>query len=485
MANGKTLLNGEIINQLMNIKYDLPTTFLMTANGTLPWHGRLGHPGPDVLKSLGLSNSQTPCLICETSKYHRLAFNHHFTPASKSLDSIHIDVVGPITPPSISGFRYLLRIVDQSTFFKIIKFLKRKSESFDQFTIVINYMENQQDKKIKKLTSDRGGEFLNEQFKRLAENCGFIHIFSMPETPEHNGYAERCNPTILEKARCLMGTANLPNQYWAEAINTAVFLSNMSPTPFRGNKTPYQLWSNIPPRLYRLRIFGCRVVIYTLKSRHSWKPAPPGQEGVLIAFENENTSYQILRLPDLKLNDLLSKQTEATPEGLNLAENLVVQQEKTNEQTINDTDPTQEGMDNEQQASNNTGRTMIQVIGPCHPTIITADVDPLHILPYKRRAETYLSIANDAPATYQNALKSKDKVSWAVAIEKELTTMNNLNVWEVVELRKEYKIIGTTWVFKLKRDVQNNVIEHKARLCAQGFTQTPGIDFDKTYAPKG
>ncbi|MBW0481735.1 hypothetical protein O181_021450 [Austropuccinia psidii MF-1] len=236
IANGKTLLNGEITNWLMNIKYDLPTTFLTIADGTLPWHSRLGHPGPAVLKSLGLSNTETLCLICETNKSHRLAFNHHFAPASKSLDSIHIDVVGPITPPSISGFKYLLTIVDQATSFKIIKFLKKKSESFEQFVIAKNYMENQQDKRIKKLTSDRGGEFLNEKFKILAENCGFIHIFSPPETPEHNGYAERCNRTILEKARCLMGTANLPNQYWAEAINTAVFLSNMSPTPSRGNK---------------------------------------------------------------------------------------------------------------------------------------------------------------------------------------------------------------------------------------------------------
>ncbi|MBW0532681.1 hypothetical protein O181_072396 [Austropuccinia psidii MF-1] len=158
----------------------------------------------------------------------------------------------------------------------------------------------------------------------------------------------------------------------------------------------------------------------------------------------------------VEINDLLSKQTEAAPEGLNLAETLAVQQE-----TTNDTDSTQEGMKNRQQVSDNTGTTRIPVLGPCHPTIITADVDPLHILPYKRRAETYLSIANNAPATYQNALKSKDKASWALTIEKELTKMNNLNVWEVIELRKEYKIVGTTWVFKLKRGHQNNVIEHK------------------------
>ncbi|MBW0545859.1 hypothetical protein O181_085574 [Austropuccinia psidii MF-1] len=41
------------------------------------------------------------------------------------------------------------------------------------------------------------------------------------------------------------------------------------------------------------------------------------------------------------------------------------------------------------------------------------------------------------------------------------------------------------WVFRIKRDHLNNVVEYKAHLCAQGFTQTPGVDFDKTYAPIG
>ncbi|MBW0461881.1 hypothetical protein O181_001596 [Austropuccinia psidii MF-1] len=119
-----------------------------------------------------------------------------------------------------------------------------------------------------------GGEFVNEKFKKLAEDCGFTHILSPPSTPEHDGYAERCNCTILEKARCLMSMENLPNHYWAKAVNTAVFLSNLSPTPSWGNKLPYQLWNNRLPRLSRLRTFGC--------------------------FENENTSYRILRLADLK-----------------------------------------------------------------------------------------------------------------------------------------------------------------------------------------
>ncbi|MBW0492056.1 hypothetical protein O181_031771 [Austropuccinia psidii MF-1] len=149
--------------------------------------------------------------------------------------------------------------------------------------------------------SDWGGEFANEKFKKLDEDCGFTHILSPPNTPEHNRSAERCNCTILEKASCLMSMANLPNHYWAEAVNTAVFLLNLSPMPSRGDKSPYQLWNNCLPRLSRLRTFGCRAVIYNLKNQRDWKLAPPGKEGLLLGFENKNTAYRILQLVDLKV----------------------------------------------------------------------------------------------------------------------------------------------------------------------------------------
>ncbi|MBW0557823.1 hypothetical protein O181_097538 [Austropuccinia psidii MF-1] len=155
VSNNKVLLTGEIRNRLMYIKYNLPSA-LLTTSEKHPWHNRLGHPGPAVLKYLGLSNEETSCLICETNKAHQLPFNHHFNPAPNPMDSIPIDLIGPIIPPSLSGYKYLLTIVDQSTSFKIMKFLKKKSESFDQCVIAKNFMENQQNKKLEKLTSDHG-----------------------------------------------------------------------------------------------------------------------------------------------------------------------------------------------------------------------------------------------------------------------------------------------------------------------------------------
>ncbi|MBW0524273.1 hypothetical protein O181_063988 [Austropuccinia psidii MF-1] len=77
------------------------------------------------------------------------------------------------------------------------------------------------------------------------------------------------------------------------------------------------------------------------------------------------------------------------------------------------------------------------------------------------------------------------KEVWMAAINRELLLMEKLKVWDVVDLHSSYKLVSNTWVFKVKKNHLNDVIEHKAQLCAQGFTQTAGVDFDKTYASMG
>ncbi|MBW0511743.1 hypothetical protein O181_051458 [Austropuccinia psidii MF-1] len=227
----------------MHIDYPLPTT-LITDNNQLLWHKRLGHPGTVVLKQMGLPFKDITCSICEINKSHKQPFNHQFNSAVQPLDFIHLDLIGPIVPALVSSCQYIL-------------------------TLVKIFMENQQDQKIKRVFSDRGGKFLNTKFKELSKNHGFVHIFSPPKTPQHKGYAERLNRTILEKMRCLLGSSNLPNRYWAEAMSTATLLSNIIPTPSRVNKLPYSLWTNQSPRVRRLRTFGCLAFISTPKNHRS------------------------------------------------------------------------------------------------------------------------------------------------------------------------------------------------------------------------
>ncbi|MBW0551573.1 hypothetical protein O181_091288 [Austropuccinia psidii MF-1] len=91
--------------------------------------------------------------------------------------------------------------------------------------------------------------------------------------------------------------------------------------------------------------------------------------------------------------------------------------------------------------------------------------------------------SEDSPCTFKSALNSSLKDEWSEAIKKEFTSMNKLQVWDILELKADYRLVGTTWVFKTKREPQGNILERKACLCAQGFSQTSGINYHKTYSP--
>jgi hypothetical protein len=138
-----------------------------------------------------------------------------------------MDLVGPITSPSVSGFNYILTVVDQYSSFKFCQFLKAKLDTFGKFEKLTKLMENLQDTKIKEIVTNGGGEFINAKFKIYVAENGINHIVSPPETPKHNGYAEQANCTISDKACSLLMTSKLPNTFWVEAVNMATFISNL------------------------------------------------------------------------------------------------------------------------------------------------------------------------------------------------------------------------------------------------------------------
>ncbi|MBW0464270.1 hypothetical protein O181_003985 [Austropuccinia psidii MF-1] len=72
-----------------------------------------------------------------------------------------------------------------------------------------------------------------------------------------------------------------------------------------------------------------------------------------------------------------------------------------------------------------------------------------------------------------------------LAINKELLNMEKLGVWSIENRKTNNHSITTTWVFKVKRNHNDEVIEHKAQLCAQGFHQIESLDYLRTFSPTG
>ncbi|MBW0531847.1 hypothetical protein O181_071562 [Austropuccinia psidii MF-1] len=339
---------------------------------------------------------------------------------------------------------------------------------------------------FEKLVSDKGGEFENKSFSTLAASCGFVHLFAPTSTPEHNGFAKCANCTILDKARCLLLTSNLPRSYWAEAVKTASFLSNVAPTPSRDNLSPYSIWSSKPSRIKRLKTFGCKAFILVHKNKREWKLSPRSEEGILLGFVNDNSAYRILRLRDKvvvitshalfaedkfpSLDDKpnvptcsrwvkISQEDDETFFDCEEIEPEDIDSVNFNDQT-DETSPPGEQPELPEGSSSGYPDThqRIKVIGPRHPTLIQGD---------------------------SRAISGDESSLWTDAIHKELDAMKRLEVWDIIPLRDDLKLVGTTWVFKREHNAENEVTEYKARLCAQGFLQTFGQDYSKTFGPTG
>ena len=105
-------------------------------------------------------------------------------------DLIHADVCGPMDHDSFSGYRYYVLFKDDFSKYRSVYFLKRKSEVVDKFKILLAEAKVL-GHTVKELLTDGGGEFNNKEFKKVTEENGIQHRFSMPYTPEQNGSAER------------------------------------------------------------------------------------------------------------------------------------------------------------------------------------------------------------------------------------------------------------------------------------------------------
>ncbi|KAJ9535658.1 LOW QUALITY PROTEIN: hypothetical protein OSB04_un001192 [Centaurea solstitialis] len=88
------------------------------------------------------------------------------------------------------------------------------------------------------------------------------------------------------------------------------------------------------------------------------------------------------------------------------------------------------------------------------------------------------------PTSVIECQNRQDWVKWKDAIQVELDSLNKRKVFGPIVLTPEaVKPVGNRWVFVRKRNEKNEIMRYKARLVAQGFSQRPGIDYEKTYSP--
>eukprot|EP01018_Ginkgo_biloba_P013621 Gb_08388 [translate_table: standard] len=181
-------------------------------------------------------------------------------------------------------------------------------------------VENESDYRIQRLRSDNGGEFTSNEFKEFCKKNGIRRQLTTPYTPQQNAIVERKNRTVIEMARYIRNSKNLAEEFWVEAVNTAVYLLNKSPTKAVYGITPKEAWTRAKPNIDHLRIFGCVAYAHVPDEKKS-KLEDKSVKCVHIGYSEVSKAYKLF---DPKKRRII------------LSRNVVFDEEKVYEDVIND-----------------------------------------------------------------------------------------------------------------------------------------------------
>ena len=452
------------------------------------WHHRYGHLNVRSLKKLAneqlvnglncddVSGEMEFCESCVQGKIYRTPFQTGGGKrAEVPLGLVHSDVCGKINSKSLGGAEYFLTFVDDKTRYVWVYILKHKSQVFKCFQEWKSMVERSTGHKLITLHSDNGGEYTSVEFQSYLKKEGIKHELTVPRSPEQNGVAERLNRTLVESVRSMLIGAHLPQRFWAEALSTAVYLRNRSPTKALGNLTPYEAWSGTKPSVDHLKVFGCAAYAHISKEEQQ-KLDLKAKKCILLGYGTDVKGYRLYNLQERRVfysRDVVFDENNCSGlEKEQLVEDRV--DKLIVEINLPDNDNTEEMViDNQEREESSENETVLRRS--------SRERRPPDY--YGVRINTAQEEHYSEPITFEEVMTSPEKERWIEAMNKEMASIKANDVYDLVELPKDRKAVGSKWVYKQKINADGSVERYKARLVAQGFSQRAGQDYDETFCP--
>ncbi|GKC25569.1 retrovirus-related pol polyprotein from transposon TNT 1-94 [Tanacetum coccineum] len=233
------------------------------------------------------------CSACQIGKSKKHTYKpKHENTNLEVLNTLHMDLCGPMRMQTINGKKYILVIVDGYSWFTWVKFLRSKDETS---TVVIKFLKQIQvglNKTVRYVRTDNGTEFVNKDLTNYYEHVGIFHQKTVLRTPQQNGVVERRNRTLVEAARTMLIFSKAPMFLWAEAMVTACYTQNRSLIHTRHDKTPYELVHDKKTDLTFFRVFGA--LCYPINdSEDLGKLQPTADIGIFLGYAPSRKGYRI------------------------------------------------------------------------------------------------------------------------------------------------------------------------------------------------
>ncbi|KAF5775409.1 putative RNA-directed DNA polymerase [Helianthus annuus] len=467
---------------------------------TLKWHRRLGHvssQGLMELKKQQVIKELTSCDVgfcenCIMGKQKRVKFMKGKHNTRGILDYVHSDLWGPARVESLGGARYFMTVIDDFSRRVWVFILKHKSEAFKKFKEWKIYIENQTERKIKKLRTDNGLEYCNKEFEELCAESGIGRHLTIPGTPQQNGLAERMNRTLLERVRCMRLSAGLPKTFWAEAVKTAAYLINMCPSRAINMKSPMEVWTGEPPNYEDLRVFGTLAFAHTSQDKLESRAI----KCIFLGYQEREKGYRLWKIEGESPRIIKSRNVEF--------QEKIYYKDVMNGKSSKSVNTSQEDVQIEVETSEIVSSDVQNEESPTVETETTSEQSGDYwlsrdrerrnvIKPLRFRQNTNVSAVAFITAenecvnehlTYYQAISSKEKEEWHKAMQEEMSSLIKNKTWELVKKPKDQKVVACKWIYKIKEGIPG--VENrrfKARLVAKGFTQKEGVDYTEIFSP--
>jgi hypothetical protein len=154
---------------------------------------------------------------------------------------------------------------------------------------------------FKRLHMDNERGF-NKDCKTFLADLGIQYTTTETDTPEQIGQAEKHQADLNRIIATLLRKAKLPAKYWPFALLHAVWLKNRRPHPALNGKTPLEVSTGKPPRLYFVRVWGSKVYYKNKTLAKSDKFTPKGKKGILMGYTGDSPQAIIFDESDKKIH---------------------------------------------------------------------------------------------------------------------------------------------------------------------------------------
>ena len=498
--NAKLLAIGIMVGKLYVLKVipEEHVNIAMDESSLKLWHYRFGHLGMENIMKLvndklveGMDNAtdltSVICEACIMGKQHRCPYPKGSAErATEPFQLIHSDVCGPMSTTSLGGSRYYVTFIDDYTRYTTVYFLKTKDEVLEKFKEFHNFTINHTGKQIQTLRTDNGGEYCSKAFDTYLKENGITHQLTVPFNPAQNGVAERMNRTVVESARSMLSHSNMPNEFWAEAVNTSVYLRNRSPTTALDGITPYECLFNQKPDVANLRVFGCVSYVHVPDNQRT-KLDAKSRKVIFVGYRDNTKGYKLydpVCRKFVRSRDVIFVERKFHDFGEGNSVEVDIQNIPVEDDRVDHDEPEQPVREPENRN---------QPVGATYEENFIRETQNLDAKRQRRPPtrfdeETYVAADNltadiDEPVNIQEAWTGEHSIDWKRATNSEYESLINNQTWELVPPPDGKNIVGSRWVFKVKHTADGTVERFKARLVAQGYSQSHGVDYQEIFSP--